>query len=64
MTMYPTPNREGLSTRTLAIFLVLGIALVVIGATDFADGWGFVVVGSVVGISNGLALYRRRSSGN
>lgn len=62
MTIHPTPNREGLSTRTLVVFLVVGLALVVVGVADFDGGWGPILLGSVVAGSNGMVLFRRRDT--
>jgi hypothetical protein len=62
MTMRSTPNREGLSTRTLVVFLVVGLALVIVGVADIDGGSGPLLLGSVVAGSNGMVLFRRRDT--
>jgi hypothetical protein len=57
--MHPTPNREGLSTRTLLVFFFVGLAIVILGVADFDDGKSFVLLGAVVMAFNGKVLYRR-----
>ena len=60
--MHPTPNREGLSTRTLVVLLVVGLALVVVSVYDFDGGWGLILLGVLVVGSSGVVLFRRRDT--
>ena len=60
--MHPNPNRDGLSTTTLAVFFVIGVAMFVLAARDFKGEILFLLVGAVMAASNGVALYRRRPS--
>lgn len=62
MTMHPAPNRDGLSTRRLTVFLSVGVVLILVGVADIDDGKFFVLVGAVVTAFNGVVLYRRRAS--
>jgi hypothetical protein len=59
MTMHPNPERDRLSTRTLSVFFVIGLALVAVGLADFDDGKFFILVGAVVMASNGKVLLGR-----
>ena len=57
--MHPNPDREGLSTRKLSVFFIVGVALVIVGLADFDDSKFFVLVGAVVMAFNAKVLFRR-----
>ncbi|VXB44297.1 hypothetical protein [Aeromicrobium sp. 9AM] len=59
MTMHPNPERDRLSTRTLSVFFMVGLALTAVGVADFDDGKLFVLVGAVVMAFNGKVLLSR-----
>lgn len=55
--MHLLPDRDGLSTRLLAVFLVLGLLLIVSGFS--VGGLFYILVGAVLVAVNGQILAKR-----
>jgi hypothetical protein len=57
--MHPAPDRAGVSTRRLVVFLVLGVLLIIGGTIQGLHGWYAILIGAVLVAYNGTDLLRR-----